>query len=209
MRKSILLAILLPVNAAFAQHISEFTSVNPVDVQDDYVTIPSTHAFQLLFQSGDPLTEGGTVGTWSDYTGYLPIDGSSTAGYLCVNSEFVPGGVSIHDLQFNAESNLWEVTSSGGVDFSAFNCLIAGGTVANCSGGITPWGTMVTCEENTESFICSYEGYRNFGWNIEIDPATRTVIDQNNDGTPDKLWAMGRMKHENVCFTGDSLVSYF
>lgn len=209
MRKSLLLALCLPAGTAFAQHISEFTSVNPVDIQDQYITLPETHAFQLLFQFQDPLTEGGTVGRWSDFTGYVPVDGSSTEGHLCVNSEFVPGGVSVHDMTLNPETQLWEISSSGAVDFSAFNCLVAGGTVANCSGGITPWGTMVTCEENVESFICNYEGYRNFGWNIEIDPVTRTVIDQNSDGTPDKLWAMGRMKHENVCFTMDSTASYY
>jgi hypothetical protein len=210
MKNSYITALMLIVAlGAKAQHVSTFTSVNPVDIQDSYITIPPTHAFQLLFHSGDALTEGGEVGTWSDFTGFVPVSGSSTEGRLCVNSEFVPGGVSIHDLEFNATTNLWDITASGGVDFSAFNCLIAGGTVANCSGGITPWGTMVTCEENTESFICSYEGYKNFGWNVEIDPVTRTVIDQNNSGTPDKLWAMGRMKHENVCFTADSLISYF
>lgn len=192
-----------------AQHISDFTSVNPVDIQDQYVTLPPSHAFQLLFQSGDNLTEGGSVGTWSDYTGYLPIDGSSEQGYLCVNSEFVPGGVSVHDLQFNQTTNLWDITASGNVDFDAFNCLGQGGTVANCSGGITPWGTMVTCEENEISLFCTSQGRSTFGWNIEIDPATRTVIDQDGNGSPDKVWAMGRMKHENVCFTADSLISYF
>lgn len=193
-----------------AQHISDFTSVNPVDIQDQYVTLPSTHAFQLLFHSGDNLTEGGTVGPWSDFTGYVPINGSSEQGYLCVNSEFVPGGVSVHDLQLNTTTNLWEITASGAVDFDDFSCLFGTvpGTVANCSGGVTPWGTIVTCEENDVS-LCDYEFHSVHGWNIEIDPATRSVVDYDNSGTPDKAWAMGRMKHENACFTADSLISYY
>jgi hypothetical protein len=192
------------------QHIGDFTSVNPVDIQDQYITIPQTHAFQLLFHSGDNLTEGGTVGTWSDFTGYVPIAGSSTNGYLCVNSEFVPGGVSVHDLLFDSNSNLWTITASGAVDFSAFSCLLGTvpGTVANCSGGVTPWGTIVTCEENDVA-LCDFEGHGVHGWNIEIDPATRSVVDYDNSGNPDKAWAMGRMKHENVCFTADSLISYY
>lgn len=213
-----------------AQHISEFISVNPLEVQDQYVTIPESHAFQLLFQAGDPLTEGGDVGVWSDFTGYLPIDGSSEQGYLCVNSEFVPGGVSVHDMQFNSTTNLWDITSSGSVDFDDFSCNALGfiplpGTVINCSGGITPWGTVVTSEELSDlddvqevigidipgiiTGSCQYEDYEVYGWNIEFDPATRTVMDYDNSGSPDKVWGMGRMRHENACFTADSATSFF
>ncbi|MDZ4845724.1 MAG: DUF839 domain-containing protein [Chitinophagales bacterium] len=193
------------------QAIGEFQSIEPVS-QDVLFHLPATHAFQVLTYSGTTLGDGKTMGVWNDFTGYVPINNSSENGYLCVNSEFVPGGVSIHDLQFNATTGLWEVTGSGAVDFSHFNCsVVSGGTVANCSGGITPWGTMITCEENDINFavLCNVEGYPTFGWNIEIDPATREVKDQDNDGDPDKVWAMGLMKHENVTFAQDSITSYY
>jgi len=207
------LALILATLTGSAQEIWDFTSIHPSEFNPQYITIPQSHAFQLLFQWGDPLTEGGTVGRASDFAGYLPIEGSSRLGYLSVNSEFVPGSVSVHNMRFNDESNLWNIEASGRVDFSEFNCPIpltgSAGTIINCSGGITPWGTVVTCEEAIDPSYCSYDGYRTFGWNIEFDPATRTVIDHDGDGRPDKLWAMGRMKHENVCFTSDSLTVYY
>jgi secreted PhoX family phosphatase len=52
-------------------------------------------------------------------------------------------------------------------------------------------------------------GYVDVGWLVEIDPVTRQVMDYNNDGIKDKLWAMGRMSHENVVFKNDSLTAYF
>ena len=68
------------------------------------------------------------------------------------------------------------------------------GTHSNCSGGITPWKTILTCEENYDNFygetrfdannIASHEpsiyGWENFynyptehyGWVVEVDPRT-------------------------------------
>ncbi len=42
-------------------------------------------------------------------------------------------------------------------------------------------------------------GYDDFGWAIEIDPATKTIVNQEGDrDDKDKLWAMGNFKHENA-----------
>lgn len=86
------------------------------------------------------------------------------------------------------------------------------GTLGNCSGGITPWGSILTCEENYDEFYNeivynsgkrsykykrSYFGWEEFfpmppehyGWVVEIDPLT---------GKSHKLTALGRFAHESA-----------
>ncbi len=170
-----------PVDTA---NINEFTSVIPSDQSSDFV-FPSSHTFQKIIETGDPLTAGGTLPVRTDFTGYVPINGSSSEGYLSINSEATPGGVTVLDINFNETSKLWEVSVSEAVDFSS-----VGGTKSNCSGTVTPWNTIISCEEFTQSIDDNGDGYKDFGWAVEIDPATKKVID--------KRWALGNFAHENV-----------
>jgi len=76
------------------------------------------------------------------------------------------------------------------------------GTLANCSGGVTPWGTVLSCEENFQDYpvAAADGGYgwdaniyakRHYGWVVEVDPFDPA-------STPRKHTAMGRFRHENV-----------
>lgn len=77
------------------------------------------------------------------------------------------------------------------------------GTVGNCSGGVSPWGTVLSGEENFQDYA-DENVYRwndssnkiieeHYGWMVEIDP-----FDKNS--VPKKRTSLGRFRHENISF---------
>lgn len=188
-------------------HISCYTSVIPSGQGPDF-WIPETHAFQVLLEQGDAYTNQQVRTTApgnNDFTGYVSRGGSSVDGFLAINHENTPGGVSILDIKYNDTTRVWSVDSSQAVDFYN-NDLVT--TTRNCSGGITPWGTIITSEESTNGGDANADGYEDVGWQVEIDPITRKVKEYGTPGKQEKLWAMGRMSHENIAVANDSITAY-
>ena len=186
-------------------HISCFTSTLPRE-QNDTVQIPTpTHVMQFLTRTGTAYTTGNeTVPSNFDFTGFVPINGSSREGYLSINHEKDPGGVSMLKIRFEKNTGLWLVDSIKKVDFT--KDIVK--TASNCSGTVTPWNTIITCEETTTSGDANGDGYEDLGWNIEIDPETAEVREYGNN-KKEKLWAMGRMSHENVVVKSDLVTAYY
>ena len=104
----------------------------------------------------------------------------------------------------------------------------ANGSVGNCSGGITPWGTALSCEENFDDYGLELEAdaadafgwhrfggapddaqyhpenFKKYGWVCEHDP-----YDPERPGR--KHTALGRFRHENTALRhepGRRLVLY-
>tara|TARA_Y100001970_G_C14228453_1_gene857130 strand:+ start:1231 stop:2643 length:1413 start_codon:yes stop_codon:yes gene_type:complete len=71
--------------------------------------------------------------------------------------------------------------------------LSLAGTLINCSGGVTPWGTWITCEETVakkNNFLLKDHGY-----NFEVIPNKNRILSNANP-----LKSMGRFRHEAVAF---------
>jgi secreted PhoX family phosphatase len=130
---------------------------------------PDRHGIMLpdgfrsrLIARGDEKVAG------TDYRWHLASDGAACfatadGGWVLVsNSETQEGGASA--IRFD---------SSGEIE-DAYRIL--GGTVHNCSGGATPWGTWLSCEEFDDGFV----------W--ESDPHGKRPAE--------KRAALGRFKHE-------------
>ncbi|HWT23937.1 MAG TPA: alkaline phosphatase PhoX [Solirubrobacteraceae bacterium] len=76
------------------------------------------------------------------------------------------------------------------------------GSLANCSGGVTPWSTVLSCEENFQDYGADNYGwggryeitsYADYGWVVEHDP-------YDPASTPRKHTALGRFRHENAAY---------
>jgi hypothetical protein len=190
----------------FSQSIGTFSSVAPT-AQTGTLVIPSTHTFQRIIRSGDLLSPGVTLGNNLDFSGYVPIAGSSTNGYLSISSETFPAEAAILNMTYGAGTHLWSFGSAGKVSFPVPDL---GQVRTFCAGTVTPDNHVMVCEEvMSTSLDDNSDGYIDDGWIVEFDPATRTVIDQDNNGTKDKLWAMGRAKHEDVAINAAKTVAYW
>ena len=151
------------------------------------------YGFQYLSfgWAGDPLA-GGLV-TPGRHDGMAAFAGSGSLIRLVRNHEMFSGTAfasqPVYDVNGGGGTTTLEFDTATGAVLDSWASLA--GTAVNCAGGLTPWGSWLSCEE-TVSGPGGDNGYEHpHGYIFEV-PA-------NGTATAEPLVAMGRFVHEAIC----------
>jgi secreted PhoX family phosphatase len=163
--------------------------------------LPEGFSYHILSRLGDAMSDGGTVPDKADGMGCFQLDqgelalvrnhelvptdsagGPIAKGFGTRNGEFVPGGTT-------------HIVLDAGTLAVKRQFRSLGGTIRNCSGGVTPWNSWLTCEESPTGPGQRFgDGLsRNHGWVFDV-PAAATGLE-----AAEPLTGLGRFNHEAAC----------
>ncbi|MCB2077700.1 MAG: DUF839 domain-containing protein [Novosphingobium sp.] len=169
--------------------------------------LPKGFSYRVISRLGDAMDDGGTVPDRADGMGCFDLGRGKLA--LVRNHE-----LTVHHNAGGALASGFDTRSGGAVLPGGTTTLVLdavtgkverqyrslAGTIRNCAGGITPWGSWLTCEEDMTR---AGDGVgRDHGWVFEVPATAPGLVD------PVPLKAMGRFNHEAAAVDPETGIVY-
>jgi secreted PhoX family phosphatase len=211
---------------ALAQMSSGETYINEVEGYGPLLSdpkrmldLPKGFSYQVISQAGETMSDGLLVPGKADGMGCFAVGEDRVL--LVRNHELSPedfdygafglGGrlaskakaASVYDFHANG------LPLPGGTTTLLYDLkrrelvsqhLSLAGTAVNCAGGVTPWGSWISCEETTQKAGGAVG--KDHGWAFEVPAAAAEPVE------PIPLKALGRFKHEAACVDPHTGVIY-
>lgn len=156
--------------------------------------LPQGFRYTAISVQGQPMNDGGTVPGLHD--GMAAFYGPTGSTLLVRNHEVGANGsnpvVPSNGRRYDQPGGGTTTLVIGPDRRVVFQYASLAGTIRNCAGGPTPWGSWITCEEDV-SMPGQNGNAKRHGYNFEV-PAVAGL--QVADPVP--LVAMGRFNHEAV-----------
>jgi secreted PhoX family phosphatase len=163
----------------------------------ELLNLPPGFSYRSFSWTGEKMTDGLRTPGLHDGMGLFATNGRI---HLVRNHEITVGtpfGGPIYDASSAGGTTTLEFDPTTGHWLGSRASL--SGTHKNCAGGVTPWGTWLSCEESTAD--PGTKGVeRTHGWVFEVPPTDMAQAKP--------LEALGRFEHEAVAFDPATGVGY-
>lgn len=170
-----------------------------------FLALPKGFEYNIIGRAESPLTDGRPTPRLHDGMATFKVGGE----LRIVRNHEVTGGKVPQPGSAIGAGNHYDETAGGGTTTLVINprardiersFVSLSGTLVNCCGGPTPWGSWVSCEETTigSAIRTSAAGVKTGGFPKPHGYCFEVFASANNNLPAVPLKAMGRFEHEAI-----------